>query len=89
MSQTRKGNQWYFGMKAHIGADVQSGLVHTVTGTTAKDSDHSHLRLVCLAKSNLHWQIVVITKTVEHGKTWKWKMESPLSQLTKNLLTGI
>jgi IS5 family transposase len=43
MSQTKKGNQWYFGMKAHIGADVQSGLVHTVTGTTAKDSDHSQL----------------------------------------------
>ena len=41
MSQTRKGNQWYFGMKAHIGVDDQSGLVHTVTGTTARDSDMS------------------------------------------------
>ena len=47
MSQTKKGNQWYFGMKAHIGTDVQSGLVHTVTGTTAKDSDHSQLK-TCL-----------------------------------------
>ena len=43
MSQTKKGNQWYFGMNAHMGADVQSGLVHTVTGTTAKASDHSQL----------------------------------------------
>ena len=43
MSQTKKSNQWYFGMKAHIRSDVQSGLVHTVTGTTAKDSDHSQL----------------------------------------------
>jgi len=42
MTQTRKGNQWYFGMKAHIGVDDQSGLVHTVIGTTAKDSDMSH-----------------------------------------------
>ncbi len=41
MTQTRKGNQWYFGMKAHIGVDDQSGLVHTVVGTTAKDSDMS------------------------------------------------
>jgi IS5 family transposase len=41
MSQTRKGNQWYFGMKVHIGVDDQSGLVHTVTGTTARDSDMS------------------------------------------------
>lgn len=41
MTQTRKGNQWYFGMKAHIGVDDQSGLVHTVIGTAAKDSDMS------------------------------------------------
>ncbi|WP_353844319.1 transposase, partial [uncultured Comamonas sp.] len=30
MHQTKKGNQWYFGMKAHIGVDADSGLVHTV-----------------------------------------------------------
>ncbi len=41
MTQTKKGNQWYFGMKAHIGVDDQSGLVHTVVGTTAKNSDMS------------------------------------------------
>ena len=41
MTQTKKGNQWYFGMKAHIGVDDQSGLVHTVVGTTAKVSDMS------------------------------------------------
>mgnify|MGYP003396396728 FL=1 len=41
MTQTKKGNQWYFGMKAHIGVDDQSGLVHTVVGTTAKTSDMS------------------------------------------------
>lgn len=35
MKQTKKGNQWYFGTKAHIGVDVQSGLVHTVAGTAA------------------------------------------------------
>jgi transposase, IS5 family len=35
MHQTKKGNQWFFGMKAHIGVDADSGLVHTVT-TTAK-----------------------------------------------------
>ena len=29
MHQTRKGKQWYFGMKAHIGADAESGLVHS------------------------------------------------------------
>jgi len=29
MHQTKKGNQWHFGMKAHIGVDVNTGLVHT------------------------------------------------------------
>src|SRR5580765_7825899 len=39
MHQTKKGNQWYFGMKAHIGADADSGLVHTVTATAANVAD--------------------------------------------------
>jgi IS5 family transposase len=39
--QTKKGNQWHFGMKAHIGADAASGLVHGVTGTAASVSDIS------------------------------------------------
>ena len=41
MHQVKKGNQWYFGMKAHIGADEQSGLVHTVVSTAANVSDIS------------------------------------------------
>jgi transposase, IS5 family len=39
MQQTRKGQQYYFGMKAHIGVDAQSGLVHTVVGTAANAHD--------------------------------------------------
>ena len=39
MHQTKKGNQYYFGMKAHIGADAESGLVHTVIGTAANVHD--------------------------------------------------
>src|SRR3954462_1851783 len=39
MHQTKKGNQGYFGMKAHIGGDAASGLVHTVTGTAANAAD--------------------------------------------------
>ena len=39
MHQTKKGNQWYFGMKAHIGVDVASGVVHTVVGTAANEAD--------------------------------------------------
>lgn len=39
MHQTKKGNQWHFGMKAHIGVDAESGLVHTVRGTAANVND--------------------------------------------------
>jgi transposase, IS5 family len=39
MHQTSKGKQWFFGMKAHIGVDADSGLVHTVTTTAANESD--------------------------------------------------
>jgi transposase, IS5 family len=50
MHQTQKGNQWYFGMKAHIGVDAASGLVHTVIGTPANVSD------VTQAQGLLHGQ---------------------------------
>jgi IS5 family transposase len=39
MHQTRKGNQWYFGMKAHIGVDSKEGIVHSVCSTAASVSD--------------------------------------------------
>lgn len=39
MSQTRKGNQWYFGMKAHTGTDTKNRIVHTVVATTASVHD--------------------------------------------------
>jgi len=44
MNQTKKGNQWHFGMKAHqIGVDVDSGLGHTVTATAANEADIEQL----------------------------------------------
>ena len=39
MHSSKKGNQWYFGMKAHIGVDAESGLVHSVRGTSGHISD--------------------------------------------------
>jgi len=39
MHQTKKGNQWYFGMKAHIGVDADSGLTHTLVTTAANVGD--------------------------------------------------
>lgn len=39
MHQTRKGKQWYFGMKAHIGADIDSGVIHSLSTTAANVAD--------------------------------------------------
>ncbi len=39
MKQTKKGNQWYFGMKAHIGVDAVTGLTHSVVATSANVAD--------------------------------------------------
>jgi IS5 family transposase len=39
MHQVRKGQQWYFGMKAHVGVDSKSGTVHTAVATAANTSD--------------------------------------------------
>ena len=39
MHQTKKGNQYFFGMKAHIGVDAESGLVHSLVGTAANVAD--------------------------------------------------
>jgi IS5 family transposase len=39
MHQTKKGNQYHFGMKAHIGVDAESGLVHTLVTTAANVHD--------------------------------------------------
>ena len=39
MHQTKKGNEWKFGMKCHTGVDAGSGLVHTITVTAANEHD--------------------------------------------------
>jgi IS5 family transposase len=53
MKQSKKGGQWYFGMKAHIGVDADSGLVHTVRGTAGSVHD------VTEANSLLHGEETV------------------------------
>jgi IS5 family transposase len=43
MHQTKKDNQWYFGMKAHLGRDSRSKLTHAVTATPANVADSTPL----------------------------------------------
>ena len=42
MRQTKKGNQWHFGMKMHSGVDAESGLIHSVVCTAANEADVAH-----------------------------------------------
>ena len=49
MHQTKKGKQWYFGMKAHIGVDAGSGLAHSLTTTAANASDVTRRERCCMA----------------------------------------
>ena len=46
MHQTKKGNQWHFGMKAHIGVDAASGVVHSLAGTAANEADINQMAAV-------------------------------------------
>lgn len=54
MHQSKKGQQWHFGMKAHIGVDAESGLVHTVQATAGNVND------VVQANSLLHGEETVV-----------------------------
>ncbi len=53
MHQTKKGNQYYFGMKAHIGADAESGLVHSVVGTAANVADVTQVDKLLHGEENM------------------------------------
>lgn len=53
MHQTKKGNQYYFGMKAHIGVDDESGLVHSVVGTAANVADVTQVDKLLHGEENM------------------------------------
>jgi IS5 family transposase len=77
MHSSQKGNQWHFGMKAHIGADAESGLVHTVRGTSGNVHD------VVEGSSLLHGEETLaygdagyqgIDKRADADKTVSWQI---------------
>lgn len=94
---TKKGNQWYFGYKAHIGADKDSGLVHTVKATSANVHD------VTMTSELLHGEendvygdsgytgadkredAIIRNK---NGKKIKYKINRKPSQIKKLTLSG-
>jgi transposase, IS5 family len=100
MNQTKKGNQWYFGMNAHIGVYAESGLVHTVSGAAANVHD------VVKAHELLHGQESCVfadscyrradkPEGAKPGVTWAvamrpgkrnaWDKESPLDSVFEKI----
>ena len=55
MHQTKKGNQWYFGMKAHIGVDSQTKLIHSVAATAANVHDRQVLPKLLHGQETRMW----------------------------------
>jgi IS5 family transposase len=55
MHQTKKGNTWHFGLKAHIGVDQESGLVHTLVTTAANVSDISQTSKLLHGQEEAIW----------------------------------
>jgi len=55
MHQTRKGNQWFFGLKAHIGVDAKEGIVHSVATTAASVADGHMLPVLLHGEERKVW----------------------------------
>jgi IS5 family transposase len=55
MHQTKKGNQWYFGLKAHIGVDSKAKIVHSVTATSANVHDSRVIEDILHGKETRVW----------------------------------
>lgn len=74
MHQTKKGQQWYFGMKAHIGVDVESGLVHTVTTTPANVGDVTEVAKLLHGKEKTVYADAgyqgAEKRAAKRGRTW-------------------
>jgi IS5 family transposase len=54
MHQTKKGKQWYFGMKAHVGVDSKTKMIHSVVATAANVAAHALVNLFLVRKTLLY-----------------------------------
>jgi IS5 family transposase len=90
MHQTRKGNQWYFGMKAHIGVDSNTKLIHSVVATAANVHDSQILGDLLHGKETRVWgdsaytgQQNVLAEKAPHAKDFTQAKGCRNRQLTE------
>ena len=55
MHQTKKGNQWHFGMKAHIGVDSETGIVHSLSTRAANAHDVTEAHGLVHGRETVVW----------------------------------
>ncbi|GAB3383141.1 IS5 family transposase [Azotobacter armeniacus] len=88
MHSTKKGNQYYFGMKAHIGVDAESGLVHHVVGTAANVADVTQVDRLLHGEENTvgaDAAYVGVEKRPEHaGRKVVWQIAARRSTYQKH-----
>jgi IS5 family transposase len=85
MHQAKKGENWHFGMKTHIGADVDSGLVHTVVTTPANESDVAQVDQLLHGKEEVVHGDAGYTGAPEHAPKAKvdWQIARKRGQVNK------
>ena len=90
MHQTRKGNQWYFGMKAHIGVDSRSKLIHSVEATAANVHDSRMLGKLLHGKERRVWgdsayagQKEAMAKAAPEARDWTQRKGHRYRKLTE------
>ena len=72
MRQTKKGNEWHFGMKVHIGADAQTGVVHSVTTTAANVHDVTEAHRLLHGRSHGCGVMRGIRESINGGRIGSW-----------------
>jgi Transposase and inactivated derivatives, IS5 family len=72
MHQTKKGNQWYFGMKGHIGVDSKTGLIHSAAVTPANTHDSQAIEHLLHGNETRVWG-----DSAYSGQTEKIKSKAP------------
>jgi IS5 family transposase len=73
MHQSKKGNQWYFGMKAHVGVDARHKLIHSVVATAGNVADSAVLAQLLHGRESVVWGDTAYagqTKVLEQHAPW-------------------
>ena len=85
MHQTKKGNQWHFGIKAHIGVDAENSLVHTVNTTAANEADVEQVANLLHGKEEHVWADSGYrgAQTRVHSEDLQWHIAARPSDIAK------